>query len=280
MTSISAQLRLPLGPVDLTEHDPRAHPGFDGGKDDGKAALEQLGAPAADLQERLFAESRTGGNRGVLLVLQGMDTSGKGGVVRHCAGLLDPQGIEIASFKAPTKDELSHDFLWRIEKRVPAPGMIGIFDRSHYEDVLIVRVRELAPADEIERRYGAINEFEKRVVDAGTGSSSASCTSRARSRANGCANGSTTRPSTGSTTPVTSTSGMKWDDYQRAYEIALERCNTEDAPWHLVPSDRKWYRNWAITDAVARAAARARPAVATGRLRRRESRRRGSRLSS
>src|SRR4029077_16528387 len=103
-----------------------------------------------------------------LLVLQGMDTSGKGGVLKHTTGLFDPNGLRIFSFNAPTKEELAHDFLWRIEKEVPAPGKVGVFDRSHYEDVLIARVRELATPEEIERRYGAINEFEKRLADDGT----------------------------------------------------------------------------------------------------------------
>ena len=103
----------------------------------------------------------------MLLVLQGMDTSGKGGTLRHTVGLVDPQGVKITSFKGPTKEELAHDFLWRIRKGVPGPGIIGVFDRSHYEDVLIARVRELAPAEEIERRYDAINEFEAELVDVG-----------------------------------------------------------------------------------------------------------------
>ena len=132
---ISDRLRLPAGPVDLSAIDTGATPGFNGSKSDGKAALDLLGPRLADLQERLFAEGRTGGKRSLLLVLQGMDTSGKGGTVRHVVGEVDPQGVSITSFKAPTKEELAHDFLWRIKQRVPAPGMIGVFDRSHYEDV-------------------------------------------------------------------------------------------------------------------------------------------------
>ena len=123
---------------------------------------------SSDLQERLFAEGKSGSDRRVLLVLQGMDTSGKGGVLRHTVGLVDPQGVRITSFKAPTEEERAHDFLWRIRRAVPQPGYIGVFDRSHYEDVLIARVRELADPDEIERRYAAINDFERELVDGGT----------------------------------------------------------------------------------------------------------------
>src|SRR6187551_2656787 len=119
-----------------------------------------------DLQQRLFA-GKDDGQRSVLLVLQGMDTSGKGGTLRHTVGLVDPQGVRIKSFKAPTKEELSHDFLWRIRRAVPDPGYLGVFDRSHYEDVLIARVNELASLEEIDRRYDAINEFERELVEDG-----------------------------------------------------------------------------------------------------------------
>ncbi|MEJ7707070.1 MAG: hypothetical protein WKF82_07175 [Nocardioidaceae bacterium] len=159
--TVAELLRVPSGAVDLSAYDPRATPGLAGGKQRGKQALEELGPGLADLQERLFAESKAGGERRVLLVLQGMDTSGKGGVMRHCVGLMDPQGVDITTFKAPTASERRHDFLWRVERRTPQPGMVGIFDRSHYEDVLIGRVRELAKPAEIERRYGAINDFEQ-----------------------------------------------------------------------------------------------------------------------
>jgi len=164
---ISAHLRLEQGPVDLAAIETDAAPGFDGSKTDGKAALAAMGAELADLQERLWAERTAGSERRVLLVLQGMDTSGKGGVLRHTIGLVDPQGVRIHSFKAPTEEERSHDFLWRIEKGLPEAGYIGVFDRSHYEDVLIARVRGFADPTEIERRYGAINDFEARLADEG-----------------------------------------------------------------------------------------------------------------
>ncbi len=143
-------LRVPSGPVDLRAIETDDAPGYDGDKKSGESDLAEIGPELADLQERFYADKGSG--RSVLLVLQGMDTSGKGGTLRHTVGLVDPQGVKITSFKAPTEEELAHDFLWRIRKAVPAAGMIGVFDRSHYEDVLIARVRELAPAEEIERR--------------------------------------------------------------------------------------------------------------------------------
>jgi PPK2 family polyphosphate:nucleotide phosphotransferase len=246
-TSTMARLRLSPGPVDLTDHDARATPGFSDGKAKGKAALQRLGPRVTDLQERLFAESRAGGQRRVLLVLQGMDTSGKGGVLKHCVGLLDPQGVEITSFKAPTATERRHDFLWRITKRAPSAGMIGIFDRSHYEDVLIARVHKLVPAAEIRRRYSAINRFERELVDAST--TVIKCflhvtkdeqRSRLLARLDDPAKH-------WKYNPADVDERARWDDYQQAYAIALEKCSTEAAPWYVVPSDRKWYRNLVIT---------------------------------
>ncbi len=163
--SVRPLLRLPSGPVDLAGIDPRSTPGFDGDKAAGKAALPLVGEPLAELQERLFAHGRSGGHRRVLLVLQGMDTSGKGGVLRHSVGLIDPQGVRITSFKAPSAEERRHDFLWRIRRAVPEAGIVGVFDRSHYEDVLIARVRELTTRSAITRRYDAINRFEAELVD-------------------------------------------------------------------------------------------------------------------
>ncbi|MEJ7628681.1 MAG: PPK2 family polyphosphate kinase [Nocardioidaceae bacterium] len=246
-TSITQSLRLLPGPVTLVDYDSRGTPGFDGGKKAGKQALAELADPLAGLQERLYAESRGGGGRRILLVLQGMDTSGKGGIIKHCAGLLDPQGVSLTSFRAPTKNEQRHDFLWRIERHVPEPGMVAIFDRSHYEDVLIARVRKLSSETEIDRRYDAINAFEQRLTDDGT--TIVKCflhiskqTQRERLLAR------LEDPTKHwKFNPDDVDERRLWPDYQRAYEVALERCSTPVAPWYVVPSDRKWYRNWAIT---------------------------------
>ncbi|MBA3266201.1 MAG: polyphosphate kinase 2 family protein [Nocardioidaceae bacterium] len=245
--SMNDLLKVPPGAVDLSSFDPRAKPGFKGDKRRGKRALENLGPTVSDLQERLYAESRAGGRRSVLLVLQGMDTSGKGGVMRHCGGLLDPQGLQITAFKAPTPSERRHDFLWRIERQVPRPGMVAIFDRSHYEDVLIAKVRGLAPAEEINRRYVAINQFEKRLVDGGI--TVVKCflhISREKQKERLLARLDDPTKQW-KYNPGDIEERARWDDYQAAYEIALRRCNTKTAPFYLIPSDRKWYRNWAIT---------------------------------
>jgi PPK2 family polyphosphate:nucleotide phosphotransferase len=240
-------LRVGPGPVDLDAVDPNGHPGFDGDKAAGKKALAGLADEIADLQERLYAEARSGGSRSLLMVVQGMDTSGKGGVMRHCVGLLDPQGVDIEAFKAPTEEELAHDFLWRIEKRLPQPGMIGIFDRSHYEDVLIARVRSLVPEAEIERRYDAINDFEKRVVESGTTILKCMLHISAGEQKARLMERLDNPEKHWKFNPGDVDERKLWDDYQRAYEIALERCSSEHAPFYVVPADRKWYRNWAVT---------------------------------
>jgi PPK2 family polyphosphate:nucleotide phosphotransferase len=238
--------RLPAGPVDLSAVETDTAPGFDGGKKKGKAALFALGDDLSDLQERLFAEGKSGSERRVLLVLQGMDTSGKGGVLRHTVGLVDPQGVRITSFKAPTDEEREHDFLWRIRRALPQSGIIGVFDRSHYEDVLIARVRGLAEPDEIEGRYAAINDFERELVDGGT--TVVKCmlhisADEQRTRLLARLDDPTKH---WKFNPGDIDERAQWPRYREAYETALERTNTEHAPWFVIPSDKKWYRNLAI----------------------------------
>jgi len=250
-TRVSDLLRLPPAqPVDLTAIDTRATPGFEGSKGDGKSALDALGPRLADLQERLYAEGRSGGTRSLLLVLQGLDTSGKGGTVRHVIGAVDPQGVSLASFKAPTKEELDHDFLWRIRKRLPGPGMLGVFDRSHYEDVVTARVLELVEPRTWRRRYDTINRFEQRLV--GTGTTVVKCylhISKQESKARLLAR--LDDPSKHwKFNPGDIDTRARWDATREAYEEALGRCNTEAAPWFVVPADRKWYRNWAIMNVL------------------------------
>jgi PPK2 family polyphosphate:nucleotide phosphotransferase len=243
---IAAHLRLAPGPVDLTAIDTDAAPGFDGSKADGEEALADMGAELADLQERLWAERTAGSERRVLLVLQGMDTSGKGGVLRHTIGLVDPQGVRITSFKAPTEEERAHDFLWRIEKGLPPAGFIGVFDRSHYEDVLIARVRGFADPDEIERRYGAINEFEARLVDEGYSIIKCMLHISAEEQRARLAERLDNPAKHWKYNPGDLDERAFWPDYRAAYETVLERTSTQLAPWHVVPSDKKWFRNLAI----------------------------------
>ena len=239
-------LRVRPGPVLLPSYSTSETHGFEGDKSDGKEALPEMGDDLAELQTKLFAAGYTGGDQRLLLILQGMDTSGKGGVVKHCVGLFDPGGIQITSFKKPTEEELEHDFLWRIEQQLPEPGKIGIFDRSHYEDVLIARVHELAPADEIERRYEAINDFEKRLVDEGTTVVKCMLHISADTQKERLMARLDDPTKHWKYKPEDVTERLRWTEYQRAYELALERCNTEHAPWYVIPSDRKWYRNWAV----------------------------------
>jgi PPK2 family polyphosphate:nucleotide phosphotransferase len=240
-------LRVPPGAVDLSAYDTRATTGYDGSKDDGKIALDALGPEVSDWQERLFAEGRKGGERRILLVLQGMDTSGKGGVIRHGAGLMDPQGLKITSFKAPTPAEKRRGFLWRIRQALPEPGMIGIFDRSHYEDVLIARVRNLVAPPVWNRRYEQINEFEAEL--AASGITLLKCflhisPEEQKARLEARLDDPTKY---WKYNPGDVDERELWPAYAEAYQAALENCNLPQAPWYVIPSDRKWYRNWAIT---------------------------------
>jgi len=244
--STTQLLAVPPGPVDLTSYDTRAKPGFPGGKKKGAATLLAMGDELSGLQERLFAEGISGGRRRVLLVLQGMDTSGKGGIIRHALGLVDPQGLHIKSFKAPTAAELRHDFLWRIKRELPKPGLIGVFDRSHYEDVLIARVRNLVPRRDLTSRYRAINEFEKRLVDDGTVVVKCMLHISAEEQKRRLLARLDDPEKLWKFNPGDVDERRLWPDYQEAYQIALEKTSTEHAPWYVVPGDRKWYRNLAV----------------------------------
>ena len=231
----------------LADVDPASTPGFRGDRTKGEALLHADDAEVADLQERMYATARAGDEApAVLLVLQGMDTSGKGGVIRHVIGSIDPQGVKIASFKAPTEEERRHDFLWRIQKQLPARGIVGVFDRSHYEDVLIQRVHGFAPPEEIERRYGAIVDFERELAASGTTVIKVMLhLSRDEQRRRLAAR--LERPDKHwKYNPGDLDERARWDDYMAAYEIALQRTSTDEAPWYCVPCDRKWYARLAV----------------------------------
>ncbi len=261
---VDEAFRLPPGPVDLAAWPTDATPGFDGGKVEGKRALAALGGPLGDLQRRLLAEGTAGppvgeGGRALLLVLQGMDTAGKGGVVRHAVALVDPEGLRITSFKAPTAEEREHDFLWRIRPAVPRAGEIGVFDRSHYEDVLVPRVKDLVDDAEVGRRVAAINDFEAELVGSGVHVlkvllhvSRATQLERLLARLDD--------PSKHwKFDPQDVDERMRWDDYRTTYESVLEQTTTELAPWYVVPADRKWYRNLAVGQLLATELARMAP---------------------
>ena len=233
----------------LEDVDADGTPGFDGGKKQGAKQLAARREALGELQERLFAESRAGiAKDAVLLVLQAMDTAGKGGIVRHVVGGVDPQGIELVAFKAPTDEERAHDFLWRVESRLPQPGFIGVFDRSHYEDVLIGRVRKLASEEEIERRYGAIADFERRVAASGIRIvkvmlhiSPDEQKARLMERLD--------RPDKHwKYNPGDVDERLRWNDYMAAYQTAFERTSSAEAPWHVIPANHKWYARLAVQE--------------------------------
>jgi PPK2 family polyphosphate:nucleotide phosphotransferase len=240
-------LRVPAGGIDLSSLDPRATPGSPGAKKAAAKEQAELAERLATLQEQLYAEGRSGGGRSVLLVLQGLDTSGKSGTIKHVVGQVDPQGTRISAFKAPTPEEKRHPFLWRIRKRLPEPGYLGVFDRSHYEDVVTVRVRGLAPRSTWSRRYGVINRFEEQLAERGTRVvkcflhiSTGAWKERQLARLDD-------PTKHWKFNPGDLDDRLLWDDYIAAYSEALGRCNSDAAPWYVIPADRKWYRNWAVT---------------------------------
>ncbi|MGV3713901.1 polyphosphate kinase 2 family protein [Pseudolysinimonas sp.] len=233
--------------LDLAGVDTSATPGFVGGKEAGEVALADGAEELADLQEQLFAASRTGGDtRSVLLVLQAMDTAGKGGIVKHVIGSVDPQGVAFASFKAPTDEEKAHDFLWRIRPRVPGPGMIGVFDRSHYEDVLIHRVRGFSTPEVIEQRYPQIVDFELELVAAGTTIVKVMLHISKQEQKNRLAERLERPDKYWKYNPGDVDERQRWDAYMEAYEVAIARTDSDEAPWYVVPADRKWYARLAV----------------------------------
>ncbi|WP_336646346.1 PPK2 family polyphosphate kinase [Microbacterium sp. USHLN186] len=233
----------------LDRIDADGHPGFDGHKADGHRLLAEREERLDELQERLYADSHVGdGKDAVLLVLQAMDTAGKGGVVRHVVGRVDPQGIALAAFKAPTEEELAHDFLWRVEKQLPEPGMIGVFDRSHYEDVLIARVHALADPEEIERRYGAIVDFERRIVASGTRIVKVMLHISPDEQKDRLMQRLERPDKYWKYNPGDVDERLRWDDYMAAYQAVFERTSTPDAPWYVVPANRKWYARLAVQE--------------------------------
>ncbi len=242
---LADRLRVDTG-FTLAAVDPDATPGFTAGKSRGKRALDKHAPEVGEWQERLFAESRAGANRSVLLVIQGLDTSGKGGIMRHVVGQADPEGIKATAFKAPSAEERKHDFLWRVRNALPNPGQLGVYDRSHYEDVLIVRVHDLVPKDQWSARYAQINAFEREVVAAGTRIVKVMLhiskdEQKARLAERLARPDKHYKWNSGDVVER-----AHWDDYMEAYQVALTRCSTKNAPWHVVPANRKWYARYAV----------------------------------
>ena len=236
----------PGGTVDLQTLDPRATGDFDGGKDEGQEAHDELCDRLEALQDRLYADGR----HKLLVVLQAMDTGGKDGTIRHVFRHTNPPGVHVAGFKRPTEEELAHDYLWRVHRHTPASGHITIFNRSHYEDVLVVRVHDLVPEERWRRRYDHIVNWEQQLVDEGTTVrkfflhiSKEEQAERLQARID---------------TPEKQWKFAKgdlaerehWDDYQAAYAEMLGRTSTEAAPWYVIPADRKWFRNLAVSQVL------------------------------
>ena len=228
-------------------------PGFEGSKSDSGKLQERRNLRFAELQEMLYAGSRSGDERRILLVLQGMDTAGKGGIVKHVVGAGNPQGIRYASFGKPTEEELSHDYLWRIRKALPPAGHIGVFDRSHYEDVLVVRVHELVPPDVWGARYDEINAFERELTDAGTTIVKVAMFISLDEQRERLAKRLHRPDKYWKFNPSDIDERELWPQYQEAYQAVLDRTSTEYAPWHVIPSDRKWYARLAITELLIEA---------------------------
>jgi PPK2 family polyphosphate:nucleotide phosphotransferase len=235
----------PSSHVDLKRHDPADASAF---PDRGEAEVQSKADAKVinEWQDKLYAEGR----RALLVVLQGTDTSGKDGTIRHVFNETGPLGVTVAAFRRPSEEELAHDFLWRAHLACPRRGCIGIFNRSHYEDVLVGRVRKLAPAEEIERRYDEINAFEKILSGNGTTIlkfmlhiSRTEQGERLQARLD-------EPKSRWKFDPRDLDDRKLWDAYQAAYEIMLARCSTPWAPWHVIPADRKWARNAAIAAIV------------------------------
>ena len=231
----------------LSDIDPDDTSLFDGGKKEGRKVLdEELNPRLEELQDLLYAE----GKQRVLIVLQGMATSGKDGTIRAVFNAVDPLGIRVASFKVPTAEELAHDFLWRIHKQVPGNGEIVIFNRSHYEDVLVVRVHKFVPKNVWSRRYDQINEFERMLTETGTKIvkfflhiSKDEQKARLEERRD--------TPDKRWKFSLGDLEERKlWDDYQAAYLDAIRKTSSEWAPWHVVPANAKWYRNWVIASVL------------------------------
>ncbi|MBE2239740.1 MAG: polyphosphate kinase 2 family protein [Caldilineaceae bacterium] len=232
--------------IDLKTWEPDDKDLFEGGKKEGEAALPPLNTRLETLQELLYAE----GKHKLLIVLQGMDTSGKDGVIRHVFEGVNPQGVSVASFKAPTPLELAHDYLWRVHQQTPARGQIVIFNRSHYEDVLVVRVHNLVPPEVWKRRYAQINAFEQQLAEEGTTIlkfflhiSKEEQKQRLQKRLDDPEK--QWKFSTGDLAER-----KLWDEYLAAYTAVLEKTSTAYAPWYIVPADRKWYRNLVISHVI------------------------------
>ncbi len=238
----------PGSKVRLKDFDPNDNGSF-GDKEEARAAIDADRMKLIDLQERLYAERQ----RSLLIILQGMDTSGKDGAIEHVMSGVNPQGVQVTSFGVPTTEELAHDYLWRVHRAVPPRGCIGIFNRSHYEDVLIVRVHALVPRDVWKERYQQINAFERLLTESGTTILKFFLyidkdEQKQRLQARLADPAKQWKFNIGDLAER-----KRWDDYMAAYEDALSECSPDHAPWFVVPANRKWYRNYVLMRIIVEA---------------------------
>jgi PPK2 family polyphosphate:nucleotide phosphotransferase len=260
MADLRKVLAVPPGGIELDRIDPRGTPGLPDGhavaedpKKWSKAEVATIGPELAGYQEKLFASAKAGqtGKR-VLLLLQAMDCGGKDGTVRSVTRGMNPAGMKAVGFGPPTDEERRHDFLWRVRRALPVAGQIGVFNRSHYEDVLVARVHELVPEDVWSQRYAQINEFEAEQTADGLTIVKVMLHISAEEQRSRLLDRLDDPAKHWKYNPGDLAERARWDDYQRAYEDALNRCSTPAAPWYVVPGDRKWYRNWAVATLLRR----------------------------
>ena len=237
----------------IEDIDTNSSPGFDGDKDDAPELQRDRNKRFAELQEMLYANGRRGDHRSVLLILQGMDTAGKGGIVEHVVGAGNPMGIRYTSFGVPTPEELAHHYLWRIRKALPSGGQIGVFDRSHYEDVLVVRVHNLVPPDVWGPRYDEINAFEKELTDAGTRIVKVAMFISLEEQKERLSDRLENPDKHWKYNPGDLDERALWPQYREAYQAMLDKTSTDHAPWYVVPADKKWYSRLAVTELLIEA---------------------------
>jgi PPK2 family polyphosphate:nucleotide phosphotransferase len=234
--------------VHLDKIDPSGTPSYDGDKSGAKEVIEQLTVQLDGLQERLYA----GHKHSILIILQGMDTCGKDGTIEHVFEGVNPQGVRVANFKAPTPNELAHDYLWRVHREAPAKGEIAIFNRSHYEDVLVVRVHELVPEKVWQKRYKQINNFERTLTEEGTIILKFFLHISMDEQKQRLIDRLDEPEKHWKFNPDDLKERALWGDYQKAYEDAIEETSTEFAPWYIIPANRKWFRNLVIASILTK----------------------------
>lgn len=235
--------------VEIKAFDPSSTEGFDGGKKAGLAAVAKLIGELDSLQETLYAEHK----HKVLIVLQAMDTGGKDGTIRRVFEGVNPQGVRVASFKVPTTAELDHDYLWRIHQQVPGKGEIVIFNRSHYEDVLAVRVHQLVATDVWQARYRQINDFERMLTEEGTTILKFFLHISLDEQKQRLHDRLADETKQWKYNPGDLKERALWQEYMQAYEDVLNKTSTEEAPWYVVPADHKWYRDWLVAGTLVEA---------------------------